>query len=71
MVKVEVQVGLQELGLKLQLAPVGNPEQERLTLGKLFPIKVKVTVVIMEFPLKTVPSLGKTEIEKSLKVTVV
>jgi len=64
---VEVQVGVQEGGLKEAEAPEGNPEAEKLTdeAGPAL-IKVAVIVVVTEPPFpQTRPEFGLAEREKS------
>jgi hypothetical protein len=64
-VTVELQVGLQLVGLKEQDAPAGRLEHENET-GCLVPLtSVAVTVVLVLLPCATLPLLGFTLIEKS------
>jgi hypothetical protein len=64
-VRVELQVGLQLVGEKLQLVPLGNPEQEKLTDCVVPVNKVAVTVVVALSPGITLPKDGLTDKEKS------
>ena len=69
-VKVEEQVGLQEVGENLALAPSGIPATEKLTSWLSPEVKVAVTVVLTELPCPTESVSGLTEREKSKSVTV-
>jgi hypothetical protein len=63
-VRVELQEGLQDVGLNDAVAPAGKPDAEKVT-GLLEPeMRVAVTVVIVEPPGETELDVGKTEREK-------
>ncbi len=57
-VKVGVQVGLHEVGKKFAVAPVGNPEADRLTCCVVPPVKLRLIAVWPEFPWVTVMFAG-------------
>jgi hypothetical protein len=50
MLKVELQVGLQLVGLNEDVTPEGNPDAEKLTDCVEPEVSVAVTVVVVELP---------------------
>jgi hypothetical protein len=67
-------LGVTVEGLKLQVAPVGSPEQAKLTCWLNPPAGVTVTVVVADWPAVTVPEFGESPMLKvdvaALTVTV-
>lgn len=52
-VRVEVQVGVQEVGAKDAVTPAGNPEAVKETEAEVPVDKVAVAVLVMDDPLTT------------------
>lgn len=69
MVRVEEQVGAQEVGLKAAVAPVGSPEAENVRVGGAPEVRVSVTVEVVDWPGLTDPEDGDREMSNLNAVT--
>ena len=55
-----------DVGLKVAVAPVGNPVAESATAELKLPLRVVVIVAVPELPVGTVKEAGEAEIAKSV-----